>query len=184
MNIFLAIIIEMKIGIFSGSKFPQDSEELVSILEHFAKTLDLKHTVVYGGGESGLMGIIPKTFHTRGGHVIGYNTSKFIKYSEDCVIGKQIISDSFHTRQANIIQNSDIYITLPGGVGTVFELFDTLVANDIQLGKPKKIYLFNYKNIFDGIIKFIENAVSHKLIKPSVWDNLFVITDLKEINFD
>ena len=65
-------------------------------------------------------------------------------------IGKQIICDNFDDRQDQIVINSDIILVLPGGLETVYELFQVLVYNDLKLWKDGKKNYF-YKSLFNTI---------------------------------
>ena len=67
------------IGIFSGSKNPLNYNSIKTELQKLAKRINIdKFNIVYGGGDSGLMGIIPKQFNKIGGDVTGFNIQEFV----------------------------------------------------------------------------------------------------------
>ena len=82
------------------------------------------------------MGIIPKKFSERSGQVFSVDSKQFIKnydhliYKPEFVIS--YVMDTFTKRQNKLVSNGDIYLCLPGGVGTISELFDVLVNNDVN----------------------------------------------------
>ena len=176
------------IGIFSGSKVPINVIELKKDLIELSNKLDIdKYNIVYGGGEAGLMGIIPKNFSFRGGDVTGFDIQMFIENDnkgEKSTFGKQVICKNFDERQDKIVINSDIILVLPGGLGTVYELLQVLVYNDLKLWKDKKkrkVILFNFNGYFENIINFILKGIDEKLIKNSTLDYLFCSSDIDEI---
>ena len=177
------------IGIFSGSKIPSNYHDIMMELQKLAKRINInKFNIVYGGGDSGLMGIIPKEFHKRGGDVTGFNIQQFvdidIKNGNDTSIGKQVICEDFDSRQDSIVINSDIILALPGGLGTVYELFQVLVYNDLNLWKDKqkrKVILFDHNNYYSQLKEFVDKGIESKLIKPSTLEHLFFCKDVESV---
>lgn len=162
--------------IFSGANKLIDDIQLTNNLKLIACNLNInKYNIWYGGGNAGIMGVIPKKFNNIGGNVFSVNAKQFLKY-DDTVFGETIIKDTFTERQNSLVEKGDIYLCLPGGVGTVSELFDVLVNNDVN-GKNLKIILYSYNNYFDDIINFIKNNIKSGYIRPNVMNNIIVYTD-------
>jgi len=169
------------IGIFSGSKTPLNYDNIKAELQYLAKRINInKFNIVYGGGNSGLMGIIPTHFNKCGGEVTGFNIQTFVDMDilngTHINIGKQVICDNFDIRQNSIINNSDIILVLPGGLGTIYEFYQVLVYNDLNLWKDKKqrkIILFNFENYYDELKVFINKSINNKLTKVSTLESLY-----------
>lgn len=176
------------IGIFSGSKTPLNLDGLKKELIKLSNNISIdKYNIVYGGGESGLMGIIPGNFFSCGGSVTGFDIQMFVDNDNKGIkstFGKQIICNDFDERQEQIVINSDIILVLPGGLGTIYEVLQVLVYNDLSLwenNKKRKVILFNYNGYFDTIMKFIIQGIEHKLIKKSTLDSLFCSDNIDKI---
>lgn len=121
--------------------------------------------LVYGGGKVGLMGEIAKTVHGLGGKVIGVIPEslekKELAYKD---IDDLRVVSSMHERKALISELSDAYIAMPGGFGTIEEIFEVLTW--AQLGFHKKPCGFlNTKNYFSKLIDFIDHAIDHQFIE-------------------
>ena len=134
-----------------------------------------KFNVWYGGGNAGIMGVIPKHFHLRGGEVLSVNAKQFSVY-DDVVYGTTYIKDTFTERQNSLIEKGDLYLALPGGVGTASEIFDVLVNNDVN-GKECKMVFYSYNNYFEDLINFIEKNINSGYIRPHIMENIIVEKD-------
>lgn len=95
------------------------------------------HTLVYGGGKVGLMGILAKAVHAHGGKVIGVIpgalTKREIAYSQ---ADELIVTTDMLSRKSVMMKRSDAFVALPGGVGTLDEILE--VMTHAQLGFHQK----------------------------------------------
>lgn len=109
------------------------------------------YDLVYGGGNSGIMGLVANEFLSHNRSVIGVRPTKLIKdESKHHGITQLIEVESMHDRKAKMIELSDIFIALPGGVGTLDEIID--VYTNIKIGFiDKKCGVLNVENLFDGL---------------------------------
>ena len=157
-----------RIGIFSGSRFPIDEKAksgLVKDLLEITNSLNpQKHVVVYGGGASGLMSVIPKEFDVRGGQVVGIDARIFVEKYGAARFGQQYVEDTFDSRQKRLIETADVFLALPGGVGTVYEVMEVMTYNDLKLWKRdptrvRRIIVFNHCGAYDGLKSHIQEAV-------------------------
>jgi len=123
-------------------------------------------SLVYGGADVGLMGEIANTVLAHGGEVTGIIPQSLI----DKEVGRQGLTklhivDSMHARKALMAELSDGFIALPGGLGTLEELFEVLTWS--QLGfHNKPCGLLNIKQYYDGLSQFLDHAVSQQFVKP------------------
>ena len=88
--------------------------------------------------------------------------------------------DTFTERQNKLVEKGDIYLCLPGGVGTMSELFDVLVNNDVNK-KDLKIIIYSYQNFYQDIIKFIKNNIKSGYIREKIMKNIFVFENHEDI---
>jgi len=108
--------------------------------------------VVYGGGHVGLMGIVADAAMKAGGEVIGV-IPRFMEKAEEAHRGvtELILVDSMHERKLRMHQLSDAVIALPGGFGTLDELFELLTWRQLKL-HAQPLGLLNVKGFFDPLL--------------------------------
>lgn len=168
----------INLGIFSSSK--DVIKEILPTLTQIANHLRLDYKLHYGGGDSGLMGFIPSIFSERGGKVIGHNIKLF---SDTEAFGEEIIYETFSERQSQLINKSNVILVLPGGVGTMSELFDVLVRNDLNLWddiKSRRVILLNFNKLFQPIHDFLIQANKLGLVKNTVLNDLYLANSADE----
>ena len=167
--------------VFSGSNKPNFYDDIYLELKNISDNLDVKkYNLWYGGGEAGLMGIIPYNYHLRGGEVFSVDAKQFVDNYGSASFGKTYIMDTFNERQNNLLSKGDIFLCLPGGVGTMSELFDVLVDNDVNK-KNSKIIIYSYNNFYKDIIKFIEEKSKEGFIKSDNLDNIQIFSKSEDI---
>jgi len=122
-------------------------------------------TLVYGGGNIGLMGILADTVLTAGGRVVGVIPG-FLAEREVAHAGltDMIVVDSMHERKARMAELSDAFIALPGGLGTLEELFEVWTWRQLGL-HAKPCGLLNVSGFFDGLTAFLRHAVDERMLK-------------------
>ena len=121
--------------------------------------------LVYGGGNVGLMGIIADEVIRLGGRATGVIPEALLQkeLGHKGLTQLHIVKD-MHERKAMMAELSDGFIAMPGGVGTLEELFE--VFTWAQLGFHKKpIGLLNVDGFYDGLLQFIQHMVSQRFLK-------------------
>jgi uncharacterized protein (TIGR00730 family) len=121
--------------------------------------------VVYGGGHVGLMGVLADTAMAAGGEVIGVIPQALV----DREIGHTAITqlrvvESMHERKALMTELSDAFLALPGGAGTLEELFE--VYTWAQLGlHSKPCALLDVEDYYSGLAAFLDHAVEERFLR-------------------
>jgi hypothetical protein len=122
--------------------------------------------VVYGGGRIGLMGTVADSALAAGGEVYGVIPHKLQEL--EVAHGKLtelFVVDSMHARRMVMAQLSDAFIALPGGFGTLDELFE--VTTWTQLGYHlKPVGIVNVAGYFDGLLRYLDHAKASGFIRP------------------
>lgn len=116
--------------------------------------------LVYGGGNVGLMGIIATEVLHLGGQVTGVIPTALLdkELGHDGLTKLHVVKD-MHERKALMAELSDGFIAMPGGMGTMEELFEVLTWS--QLGfHVKPIGILNVEGFYDGLISFLEHMVN------------------------
>lgn len=134
-------------------------------------------SLVYGGGRVGLMGIVADAVMNAGGNVIGV-IPKALMDTEVVHqhISQLLVVKDMHERKALMAEHADAFIALPGGLGTLEELFETLTW--AQLGfHEKPIGLLNVNGFYDGLVAFIAHQVREGFVREEHARLLFNETD-------
>ena len=156
--------------------------------EHFERTSELgtwmganNHTLVFGGCNLGLMECVAKAVHEAGGTTVGVVPSiveKGGKVSE--YVDVKILCDNLSDRKDLMIQRSDTIIALPGGVGTLDEVFTVLAAASIGY-HAKRVILYNIDGFWNSLITMLDDLKAHGVIREGFDHTLKVATNLEEI---
>ncbi|MBI1236090.1 MAG: TIGR00730 family Rossman fold protein [Alphaproteobacteria bacterium] len=123
-------------------------------------------TLVYGGGKVGLMGALADAALAAGGRVVGI-IPEFLALKEVAHAGltELVVVDSMHTRKAEMERRSDGFIALPGGIGTMEELFEIWTWS--QLGQHKKpCGLLDVDGYFGHLNAFLDRMAGDGFVNP------------------
>lgn len=123
-------------------------------------------TLVYGGAQIGLMGILADTVLAGGGEVIGVIPGHLaVKEVAHRGLTDLRVVPSMHERKMQMSELSDGVIALPGGLGTLEELFEMLTWAQLGLhGKP--CGLLNAAGYFDRLLAFLDDTVTQRFVRP------------------
>lgn len=138
-------------------------------------------SVVYGGARVGLMGQLARGTIDGGGHITGVIPG-FLKEREIMHEGlnRLIHVESMHERKQMMHQLSDAVIAMPGGFGTLEELFEMLTW--AQLGiHQKPVALLNVNGYYDALEKQADNMVQEGFLKPANRQMLIIHSDIREM---
>lgn len=133
--------------------------------------------LVYGGGDVGLMGIVANAVMQNGGEVIGI-IPKALSTKEVAHFGvtELEVVDSMHTRKARMAELSDAFIALPGGIGTLEELFETWTWAQLGYhGKP--VGLLNTAGYYTPLLDFLDKMVLQGFLGAKERQMLLVDTE-------
>lgn len=122
-------------------------------------------TLIYGGGRAGLMGAVADAALEQGGRVIGVIT-KLLEGRELAHTGitKLHVTDTMHERKAMMAELADAFVALPGGLGTLDELFEILAW--AQLGiHSKPVGLLNTAGYYDSLMNFLDHVERESFLR-------------------
>ncbi|MGH8014235.1 MAG: TIGR00730 family Rossman fold protein [Candidatus Binataceae bacterium] len=154
-----------RICVFSGSNSGVQPA-YASAARAFGQALTTRGLgLVYGGAKVGLMGEIARAVSARGGEVIGVIPRslmrKEVAYEE---LADLRVVESMHERKAVMADLADGFVAMPGGLGTLEELFE--VVTWAQLGLHRKpCGIFNVNGYYDRLLAFLDHAVDQKFLK-------------------
>lgn len=156
----------MRIAVYCGASPGQSSlyRDAAAALGRFLASQDIG--IVYGGGNIGLMGILADAALAAGGRVIGVIPDSLMQKE----VGHRGVTElhvvgSMHERKQMMVDLSDGFIAMPGGYGTLDELFETLTW--LQLGfHAKPVGLLNVHGFFDPMLAFLAHMRGEGFLKP------------------
>ncbi len=164
----------MKIAVYCGASEGKNKlykKEAIKLGEYFGKN---QIELVYGGGSIGLMGAIADTVIKNNGYVYGV-IPKHLKVKEVAHSSLQELHvvDNMHTRKDMMIKRADAFVAMPGGAGTLEEIFEAWTW--LQLGYHKKPCAFyNVNGFYNKLLEFISHMVTEGFLKKDYLDCLIV----------
>ncbi len=132
--------------------------------------------LVYGGNDLGSMGALADAVRDAGGHVTGITPRKLVDEGvadEKC--DELIVTAGMRERKAAMETHGDAFIALPGGLGTLEELFEILVARFLGY-HDKPIVVLSLDGFYAPLLAMIDHAVELRFMKPRVRQLFFVAT--------
>lgn len=168
--------------IFCGARRGNDPV-LVEQVQQLARDLAKQGiTLVYGGGAVGLMGVAADAALAAGGKVVGvipgFLDKREIVHPD---LTQTIRVNNLFDRKTKMIELSDAFITLPGGMGTFDELLEVLTWQQLgQLDKP--IGLFNYQGYFEPFIQMLTKAESAGFYDMDYFQQVVINDQVSELN--
>jgi len=137
--------------------------------------------LVYGGGKTGLMGVVARAVKESGGRVVGV-IPEFMKVRELAYDEADEIVTVVTMRERKLLMETraDAFVTLPGGFGTLEEIMEILTLR--QLGVVKKpCVFFNQDGFYDDLLRLFDRMLAENFFKPSNLQLFRVATTVPEI---
>jgi len=170
-----------RLAVYCGSASPPDPRYLSLAREVGAVLAQRGIGVVYGGGKVGLMGALADGALAAGGEVIGV--------IPDALVGRELahagltelhVVNTMHQRKKAFTDLSDGFVTLPGGVGTMDELWEAV--SWAQLGyHDKPVGLLNAFGYYDGLIAFNRHMMATGFVRPAHANILIAAGTMEEL---
>lgn len=138
-------------------------------------------TLVYGGATIGVMGAVADGVLNGGGKVIGVIPKTLVDYEiAHPGLSELHVVDGMHERKKMMYDLSDGFLSLPGGMGTLDEMFEILTWAQLKY-HAKPCYLFNYEGFFDSLLSYLHHAHNEGFIKAAHMELLQEIKDIEEL---
>jgi uncharacterized protein (TIGR00730 family) len=169
------------LAVFCGSKSGNDplfSAETM-ILGNYLSAQEI--TLVYGGGNKGLMGCIADAVMNGGGKVIGVIPEVLLEWehAHQGITDLRVVAD-MHSRKKLLYELCDAAVVLPGGNGTLDELFEMLTWNTLKI-HSKKIFLLNCNHYYDHLVAHMEKMYAEGFLYEEWKERLIVCSSAAEI---
>ncbi|OAD45749.1 LOG family protein [Polaribacter atrinae] len=170
-----------KVVVFCGSSLgfnPIYKEAAIELGNYFANN---QIGLVYGGGKIGMMGTIADTILAHNGEIIGVIPQLLEK--EEVVhagVEEMIVCKTMSERKVIMSQLVDGYITLPGGFGTLDELFEALTLSQLYI-EQKPVGILNVNGFFDTVLLQLDKMIEEGFLKQTNRDMLIVGTSVEDL---
>ena len=169
------------LAVFCGSKigknplFSQHTIELGKLMA--AQSI----TLVYGGGNVGIMGLIADEVMNNGGKVIGVIPQVLVEWErQHTSITELFVVDNMHARKKKMYDLCDAAIILPGGFGTLDELFEMVTWNQLSI-HDKMIYILNSGGFYNHLIAHIRQMQEESFLYEEAQKRIIIINTPDEL---
>ncbi len=175
---------KLLLGLFASSSNKIEKDYFIEsqkVAEIFAKK---GFSLIYGGGNIGIMKAFADIFHLYRRDIISVITEKLDKFGVGYkeASSEYIITKDLYQRKKVIIEKSDIILVMPGGIGTIDELFEALAQKQLNyINKP--IIIYNYKNYFSPIIEMFNKMIKEKFAYYSLNNLYILISNPSELDY-
>jgi uncharacterized protein (TIGR00730 family) len=169
------------ICVYCGSGFGSDPLFVESAAELGRGMAENGISLVYGGGNVGLMGTVARSVLDHGGHVTGI-IPDFLKSRERMLdaVQETIVVADMHTRKRLMFERSDAFVALPGGIGTLEELVEQMTW--AQLGRhTKPILLLSVNAFWKPLLTLLAHMREQGFIRPGLELNYLVAERVEEV---
>ena len=165
-----------RICVFCGASVGVDEHYSRLAADLGAEIARRGYELVYGGGNLGLMGAVSRAAYNGGATVYGIIPGPLAaKEIAGETIGIIEVVETMHQRKARMAELADAFVTLPGGIGTLEELFETI--SWIQLGiHSKPMGMLNVHGFFDSLLQMLSHQIDQKFIPPR-YSSLLVVEE-------
>ena len=162
--------VRRSICVYCGSRFGKDPAYKLAATELGELIANQGWRLVYGAGDVGLMGAVANGTQAAGGDTFGVIPVHLLKWE----VGKRdltqfIVTENMHERKKVMYMNSDAIVVLPGGAGSLDELFEVLTWRQLGLHE-KPIYLLNINGYWDPLLALLDHVISEGFADASLQD--------------
>lgn len=138
-------------------------------------------TLIYGGANLGLMECIAAAAHRNGATIVGVVPTLLEEKGRVSSLPQQVIhTHNLSDRKDVLVEQSEVLVALPGGLGTLDEIFHVLAATTLGYHR-KKVILYNLNGFYDGLLNWLETLRSQKFIRQPLEHSLVEAQNLREL---
>lgn len=170
-----------RIGVFCAASDRIDPVYMEKAEELGAWIGDRKKWLVYGGSNAGLMEAIARAVKEHGGQVMGIVPMLLEEKGRVSTLLDVVFpTDNLSDRKDLMLQESDVLVALPGGIGTLDEIFHVLASGAIGY-HDKQVILYNINGFWDGLLDFLHGLEAQQFIHRPLSDGLKVAGSFDEL---
>lgn len=171
----------INIGLFCASRPSNDPRYTDAAYKFGQEVANRGWGLVYGGGDAGLMGAAADGALAAGGKVIGVIPPYLLEKEGDRKdLTEKYVVDTLSERKELIVEKSDAFVAMPGGVGTLDEFTEVWTWHVLGL-HSKMVGLYNFDGYFNHLIKYFEHMVSKELTGADYMEALSISDNLDDL---
>ena len=171
-------MIQKSVCVYCGSR-PGDDPEYTAQADALGRALAQNDwRLVYGAGDVGLMGTVARAAQAAGGTTFGVIPDHLVKWE----VGKTdlttyVVTETMHERKKVMFMNCDAVVVLPGGAGSLDELFEVLTWRQLGLHQ-KPVILLNTNGYWDPLTALLDHVVAHGFADESLLGYVGTVDDV------
>ena len=160
----------------SGPRHP----ELLELAHRVGEAIATRGwTLVSGGGNVSAMGAVADGARTAGGRTVGVIPKALVhRELADIAADELVVTDTMRQRKQVMEERSDAFLALPGGIGTLEELFETWTAGYLGM-HDKPVVLLDPHGHYDGLRRWLDSLVGSGYVTQAALDRLVVVDDIE-----
>ncbi|MGV0626396.1 LOG family protein [Mycolicibacter minnesotensis] len=158
---------------------PRDPKLLALATEVGAAIAELGWTVVWGGGNVSAMGALAAAAREHGGRTVGV-IPKALLHREvaDIAADELIVTETMRERKQVMDERADAFLTLPGGIGTCEELFETWTSGSLGM-HDKPVVMLDPDGHYAGLLAWVSGLVETGFVSARAMERLIVVTEVR-----
>lgn len=170
----------MNITVYLGAQYGND-DKIIHLAEELGTWIGQHHTLVYGAGKNGLMGVVADAALQQGGDVIGVIPNFMVDLELEHPGCTEIYrTTNMHERKLMMVEMGDAFIALPGGSGTLEEITEIISLKRLERVHGPCI-IFNYEGYYDPLKQLLDRMVDFDFTTSESIEKLHFPTTLDQI---
>jgi uncharacterized protein (TIGR00730 family) len=155
--------------------------ELLSLAAKVGESIaDRGWTLISGGGNVSAMGALAAGARSHSGHTVGVIPKALVhREVADVDADELVVTDTMHERKQVMEERADAFIALPGGIGTLEELFETWTAGYLGI-HDKPVVMLDPTGHYDGLFAWLVGLVDTGYVHPAALARLIVVRDVDD----
>jgi uncharacterized protein (TIGR00730 family) len=169
------------LAVFCGSKSGLNPifEAHAKILGHLLAAKNI--TLIYGGGNKGMMGTLANAILEKRGNVVGIIPKFLLEWeAQHSGLTELIVTEDMHSRKKMLYHHCDAAIILPGGFGTLDEFFEMLTWNQLSI-HDKKIFILNTAGFYNNLIEHNKMMQEQGFLYDKIEDRMVILSSPVEL---
>ena len=169
------------LAVFCGSKDGRNPLYVQHAIQLGKLLASRQVRLVYGGGNVGIMGALADAVMENGGQVTGVIPKVLLAWERQHLhITELIVADDMHARKKMIFERSDAGLVLPGGFGTLDEMFEMITWNQLSI-HDKPIFILNSGGFYDHLVQHIRQMSDEQFLYEAAEKRIMILTDPAEL---
>lgn len=167
--------------VFCGSRPGRDPAHLETAASVGTEIARAGWQLVYGAGDVGLMGAVARAAEAAGGATMGVIPRHLVPREKGRPdLTRYVVTETMHERKKVMFMNADAVVTLPGGPGSLDELFEVLTWRQLGL-HAKPVYLLNAGGYWNPLLSLIDHMIAEGFAEPGFRSYVGVVGNVAEL---